>query len=227
MNTLKSKSTPFTRIGILGGTFDPIHFGHIKPAISNAEALSLDYCFLLPANIPPHKSSTNANSNHRKIMTQLICDEFPLFQLDDRELKKETPSYTVESVREISQENPLTQVFFIIGMDSLLTLTTWHQWKDILNYCHLFVNVRPGFCLSELTPKCSEALSPFFIDNLEDVNLIQSGKIIFHHQVEVAISSTEIRNEIAHNIFDSSKVPDKVLTFIKENSLYQKNCIQL
>ena len=107
MNTHKrphaslNKVKQLTRIGILGGTFDPIHFGHINPAINTAKWLELSQLILLPAHIPPHKSQTKASALHRKAMVSLVCDDYPLFKLDDRELLRSSPSYTVETLKEM------------------------------------------------------------------------------------------------------------------------------
>lgn len=219
MNT--PNSTTLKKIGILGGTFDPIHYGHIKPAINNAKALSLDSCILLPANIPPHKASTSATSIQRKAMVELVCQEYPLFTIDERELNKNSTSYTIESLKDIHQEHDNAQIFFIIGMDSLITFSTWHQWQDILNYCHLLVNVRPGFELSELSQSCYQYMSPFFVSDINEVASEKAGKIIFQQQVELAISSTELRQEIAKGKFNNPLLPQTIAHYIQQNKLYQ------
>ena len=133
------------RIAILGGTFDPIHHGHLKPAQQVANWLKLEKLVLLPAHIPPHKNGTYANASQRKAMVELVCEHDKLFHIDSRELTRTSPSYTVETLKEIKSENPHSQLFFIIGMDSLLNFTSWHQWQEILMLCHLVVNNRPQY----------------------------------------------------------------------------------
>ncbi|MEW6989502.1 nicotinate-nucleotide adenylyltransferase [Colwelliaceae bacterium 6441] len=209
------------RIGILGGTFDPIHYGHIKPALETANWLSFEQLFLLPAHIPPHKKSTSANATHRKAMVEMVCQQYSFFELDGRELQKNTPSYTVESIKEISQSHHNAQLFFMIGMDSLLTLTSWHRWENILKYCHIVVNTRPDYYLQKLNDACLTQLSPYFIDDKTVITSIPSGKIIFHPQAKFAISSTEIRAEIKKNIFDTDKLPNNIVKYIQQHQLYK------
>lgn len=223
MNSPKSVNThpPLNKVGIFGGTFDPIHYGHIKPAIEAADWLSLDKCYLLPAHIPPHKQTTMANVEQRKAMVDIVCKQFPLFTLDQREILKDTASYSVESLQAISEENKNSQIFFMVGMDSLLTFTTWYRWQDILNYCHLVVNVRPPYNLSELSSKNYQLLSHYFVKSLTDVSHLKAGKIIFHQQEAINISSTEIRENIAKGHFEDNKIPDKVIQYIKQQQLYR------
>ena len=87
---------------------------------------------MLPAHIPPHKKNTTASAEHRQAMVEKVCKVYPFFQLDKRELLKSTPSYTVESIKDIQKEFPTQQLFFMIGMDSLINLTSWYQWEEYL-----------------------------------------------------------------------------------------------
>ena len=211
----------FQRIGVLGGTFDPIHFGHITPALDNAKWLSLDQLYLLPTHIPPHKEQTAASATHRHAMVELVCQQFPIFQVDTRELLKNSPSYTVESVKDISEQYQNSQIFFIIGMDSLLTLTSWFRWEEILKYCHLVVNTRPEYNLKKLPQTCHESLSQYFIDDINALNNIKSGNIIFHQRAHLDISSTNIRQELKANIYDENKLTPEVIKYIKQHQLYK------
>ncbi len=223
MNTLNQDKTAgrVERVGLLGGTFDPIHHGHIFPAIETAKWLKLDHLHLLPAHIPPHKTSTSATPLQRKRMVELVCNEFPLLQLDDRELARDTPSYTIDSVKEISQELTNAQLFFIMGMDSLLSFTTWHQWQNILDYCHIVVNVRPGYQLNKVQPALDPKLNEYIVDDLNQCSQFSNGKIIIHQQLELDISSTALRQQIANNHFDQHKLPRSVIEYIKQQKLYQ------
>lgn len=220
--SVKSTISPMARIGILGGTFDPIHQGHITLALENAKWLSLNSIYLLPAHIPPHKTQTTASAIHRKAMVELVCQQYPILQLDERELTKNTPSYTVESLIEIKEQNPNSQVFFIIGMDSLLTFTQWHRWSEILQYCHLVVNTRPDYDLKKLKQACHQSLSPYFTDDLKILDCVKSGKIIFYQNTNIDISSTDIRRELSQGIFAQNKLSTKVIDYIKQHQLYSQ-----
>lgn len=209
------------RVGILGGTFDPIHYGHITPAIENANWLSLDQLHLLPAHIPPHKEQTTVNAEHRKAMVELACQQFKILQLDSRELLKNSPSYTVESIKDISEQYQDAQVFFIIGMDSLLTFTSWYQWQNILKHCHLVVNTRPEYDVNKLSETCHQSLSPYFINELNELGSTKSGKIVFHQHTNIDTSSTAIRRELKANIFDEKKLLPNVINYIQHHQLYK------
>jgi nicotinate-nucleotide adenylyltransferase len=217
----KLEKTMFKRIGVLGGTFDPIHFGHITPALENTKWLSLDHFYFLPAHIPPHKEQTSANAEHRLSMVKLVCQQYPALQLDGRELLKDSPSYTVESVKDISEQYESAQIFFIIGMDSFLTLTSWHQWENILKHCHLVVNTRPEYDFSKLPKACHQLLSKYFIDDINVLNSIKSGNIIFHQHANINISSTDIRHELEANTYDENKLLPDVIKYIKQHQLYK------
>ncbi|WP_206484585.1 nicotinate-nucleotide adenylyltransferase [Thalassotalea sp. G2M2-11] len=222
MNTTKrqSETKQLHRIGILGGTFDPIHHGHIFPAIETAQWLGLECLHLVPAHIPPHKHNTTANAQQRKAMVELVCQQFPILKLDTRELARTKASYTVDTLTELKQEQPHSQLFFVMGMDSLLSFTTWHQWQTILELCHIVVNVRPGYQPVDLHTPSMKELSAHFVETLAQLHHLTSGKIIFHQQQALDISSTEIRDEISKNIFDNNKLPSNIISYIKQQQLY-------
>ncbi len=144
--TIKIKDT----IGILGGTFDPIHYGHLKPAKQTADWLGLEQLILLPAHIPAHKQNTFATTQQRVDMVKLVCDADALFTLDARETLKNSTSYTIDTLIEINEEHPNSIIYFLMGLDSLLSFHQWHRWQDILSLCHLVVNARPRYDLTSL-----------------------------------------------------------------------------
>ncbi len=233
MSTLKSNqadktNTAFQRLGILGGTFDPIHNGHINTAIETAKWLALDTIQLMPAHIPPHKTSTVATPLQRKKMVALACQSHPVLQLDSRELLRNHPSYTVDTLQEIHQENAHYQLFFIIGMDSFIQFTTWHRWQDILNLCHLVVNDRPRYEKGQMAQTLLQknnyhCLSPYFADDLSSISTLKAGKILFHQQTPFDISSTEIRTALAQNTVENTMLPQAVLNYIQQQQLYKSH----
>lgn len=135
-------------LALYGGTFDPIHQAHINTVKAMASEAGLEQVILLPNNVPPHRPQPKADAKQRLMMAQLAVSGDPLFLVDDRELRRDALSYTVETLRqyraEIGSRRPLA---FIIGQDSLLTIDTWHEWDKILTLCHILVCKRPGYSL--------------------------------------------------------------------------------
>lgn len=209
---------PKTNIGILGGTFDPIHFGHIKPAEDLAKQLALDHVVLMPTHIPPHKNGTHASSEQRKRMVELVCQSNPLFIIDDRELQRTTPSFTIDSIREFRSLYPDSKLFFFIGSDSLNNLPTWHKIEQLLELCHFVVSSRPGHNVRNLQhPLFKNRISY----NLEDVGSQISGKIVLLNTCEVNISSTELRERLKLRQSCQQFMPEVIIQFIEQNKLYQ------
>jgi len=130
-----------------GGTFDPIHFGHIKPVEALARQVGLHKVVIIPNNVPPHRPQPEASSAQRKAMIEAAIHNNALFELDDRELQRAMPSWTADTMDALRAEHgPAQPLGFIIGQDSLLGFQTWHRYADILACCHLLVCRRPSPC---------------------------------------------------------------------------------
>ncbi|MBA6403146.1 nicotinate (nicotinamide) nucleotide adenylyltransferase, partial [Colwellia sp. BRX10-5] len=155
-------------------------------------------------------------------MVNLVCQQQPLFKLDNRELKRHSASYTVTSLREIKQEQPNSRVFFIIGMDSFLNFTLWHQWQTILSLCHIVVNIRPGYQLNQINTATQELLKNHQIDDLAEIKQQDAGGIIFHQNQSLNISSSEIRQQLLSNNKHNNHLTECVHHYIIEKKLYQK-----
>lgn len=205
-------------IAILGGTFDPIHVGHIASGHHVANWLNLTKIILLPAHIPPHKQKTSATSIHRAAMVERVCQQDELFTQDNRELNRQTPSFTYESLVEIKQQKPNCRLYFIIGMDSLLTLTTWKQWQKILTLCNLVVNPRPNYHFSQLKNSDLSNLSPY-LNNNEPNALF--GQILFSPPLKQNISSSHIRDVIKQNKNCQLYLTPSVANYINQHQLYR------
>jgi nicotinate-nucleotide adenylyltransferase len=215
-----------TEIALLGGTFDPIHYGHIEPAKQVATWLGLQQVVLLPAHIPPHKAQPGISARQRADMVRLVCHNDPLLHIDERELTRSTASYTLETLTQIKQQCPHKRLFFIIGMDSLLSFTRWHQWQKILNLCHLVVNTRPGYDLQKLPEQTKQLLAKHQLADQAQLRERNAGGIIFSPTLDIDISSTQLRQTLINRDDPlirqalTQYLPPKVLDYIEYHQLY-------
>jgi nicotinate-nucleotide adenylyltransferase len=206
---------------LMGGTFDPIHLGHILPAEETARWLGAAQVALIPAHIPPHKSTPHASAEQRATMAELVCNNQPLFYLDKRELQRNSHSFTIDTLVELKAEQPNKRLHFIMGMDSLLTFTRWERWQKILTLCHLVVNIRPGYSHQQLENSLSPELHAHIVDNITELERHSVGKIILHDCTAADVSSTEIRNSIKKGKNYSPFVSQAVHEYIEQQQLYR------
>lgn len=216
-------------IGILGGTFNPIHLGHTLPAKAVSAYLSLDKIFLIPASIPPHKTSPNVSAKHRAAMVKLACEAEPLFSCDERELKRDGYSFTVDTLKVLSKEHPSARLYFIMGLDSLLTFTTWHKYQEILSLCHLVVNTRPNYQLNDINQATQLLLNQHQVDEVKVLKNIKSGGILllpsslpnYDEHLNINLSSSEVRQRLLKKQDCQHLIDPKVFAFINKNNLYR------
>lgn len=216
----KNKAPKRALLGLFGGTFDPVHYGHLKPVLQAAKQLDIAQISLIPCHIPPHKNMPKAANHHRLKMLEIVCRLHPQFILDDREIQSNAKSYTVQTLRHIHLEHPNHTLCFFIGMDSLLSFNKWYQWRDILKLCHLVVCRRPQLSASSTAQISSELVSLI----CEDATLLNSssyGKIFIADTEPVNISSTEIRdkNKVNKNICET--MPQAISDYIDQHQLYR------
>ena len=207
-------------IGILGGTFDPIHLGHLQPALEAMQTLQLASLRLMPNHIPPHRPQPVATSSQRLAMTLLAAAELPNVTVDGRELRRLTPSYTIDTLIELRQELPDTPLCFLMGMDSLLGLPSWHRWQELTEYAHLVVAVRPGW-QPELSCELAEFVVTHQIDSPLAVHQQLGGHLIWLHNQPLALSATELRARLAQGDSLDGLVPQKVADYIRQQGIYR------
>ncbi|WP_369308422.1 nicotinate-nucleotide adenylyltransferase [Providencia rettgeri] len=207
---------------LFGGTFDPIHYGHLRPVQALAEQVGLQKVILLPNHVPPHRPQPEASPSQRLEMVKLAIENHPLFTIDTRELEKNTPSYTIETLKELRQEMGTTQpLAFIIGQDSLLSINTWHGWDEILDNCHLLVCSRPGYAAQFTDPNMQTWLSQHKTTSPELLNRTPHGYIFLGDTPLVNISATDIRQKLSAGDSCRDLIPEAVLHYIRQQGLYQ------
>lgn len=208
-------------LGLFGGTFDPVHNGHLRMALMLAQQLSFDRMSLLPCHQPSHRGEPGCSSEERMRMVELAVAECPVLSVDGRELRRQGPSYSVDTLAEIRTEvGTEVSLCWCIGMDSLANLDSWHRWRDILHYAHLVVVGRPGW-----QPPSTGELAQW-LDQYRDTSDVlrrrSSGSVVIQEAALLDISATQIRREIAMGQSPQYLLPETVWSYIKEKNLYFK-----
>lgn len=197
------------KIGIMGGTFDPIHTGHMIMAQVAQVACGLNKVIFIPSACPPHKQDKNVtDADERLEMVQLAISGNDTFVASDIEMKRKGPSYSIDTVRELKQKYPEADFYFIIGMDSLLDLYKWHCPEELLKECKFIVCNRPGYNFKDASPELKKLLT------------IYSDSYMRLDSVNIEISSTNIRERIANGLPYQYMLPAKVYEFLNKHNLY-------
>ncbi|KQM46148.1 MULTISPECIES: nicotinate-nucleotide adenylyltransferase [Pseudomonas] len=208
------------RIGLLGGTFDPVHIGHLRSALEVADALALDELRVMPNARPPHRDMPQVSAQQRLEMVRLAVDGIPPLVVDDRELKRDKPSYTVDTLELMRAELAADdQLFLLLGWDAFCGLPSWHRWEELLQHCHILVLQRPD----------ADSESPDALRNLLAARSVSdplaltgpNGNIAFVWQTPLAVSATQIRQLLASGKSVRFLVPDAVLAYIDAHGLYR------
>jgi nicotinate-nucleotide adenylyltransferase len=212
-------------IGIYGGTFDPVHYGHLRSALEVKETLGLDEVRFLPCGVPPHRRSPEAPAHLRLRMLELaLRDAEPGFRIDARELAREGPSYMMDTLISLRQEVGDRPLCLILGRDAFAGLPSWHRWRELIDQAHLIVMRRPDAA----GPDSDEALAERVRGRrVDDAGALRSRPAGFVHDVEVtqlAIAATRIRQLIRAGDNPRYLLPDSVLDLIREQKLYGDEC---
>ena len=219
--------TAGARIGLLGGTLDPIHVGHIETARAAARALSLDRVYVLPSHVPPHRAARPlASGYHRFAMTALAINGLDGFEASDMELRAPGPSYTAETLERFRARDGATdsQIFFITGADAFAEIETWHRYPEVLDLAHFAVVSRPQCAVESL-----RATLPSLATRMTSVNAIRDPRpanrepaILLIDAATPDVSSTVIRRRLASGESISGMVPAAVEQHIRQHRLYSK-----
>ena len=206
-------------IGIFGGTFDPVHYGHLRTAFEMLQALRFSEVRFMPCGDPPHRGKTYANAALRLEMVKQAIAGQSGFVADDRELRREGPSYSVDTLTALREEFQQRPLALMIGMDAFLGLPKWHHWRDILKLAHIVIAHRPGWRAPDMG-LLGEMLAERGTHRIDDLHEADAGHIYIHDVTQLEISSTEIRELIAGGRDPIFLMPDAVRNVIKESGCY-------
>jgi len=206
-------------IGILGGTFDPIHYGHLRPAEEVREALDLAELRLIPARVPPHRARPRVGPEQRAELVRQAVAGHPAMRVDERELHRVGPSYTVDTLAELRRELGAVSLCLIVGYDTFLGLPGWSRWRELLAAAHIIVTERPG-----VRAPLPEALAAEYAarrcDDPAVLRRVPAGRIYRQSVTPVALSATGIRQALAQGRSVRYLMPEPVRRAITEQGLY-------
>lgn len=207
-------------IGILGGTFDPIHFGHLRLALELQQALDLTEVRLIPCYQPVHRKLPVATPEQRLAMVRKAIGTESALRVDNCEIQRKGPSYTIDTLKTLHKELPNTPLCIIMGIDALLGFPSWNKWEEILTLAHLVVAHRPQYQLPQ-TGVVADLLKERLTENTADLHKQAAGKIFLHPVTALEISSTDIRKQIAMGRNPRYLLPNSVYNYIKQHGTYR------
>jgi nicotinate-nucleotide adenylyltransferase len=211
-------------IGIMGGTFDPVHFGHLRLADEAAEILGLECVRWIPAGQPSHRNAPIAGAADRLEMVRLAIARNPIFELDDAEIRQKTPSYTVETLERLRREFGAERaIVLLLGTDSFRNLTTWERWRDLFELAHIFVGLRPGHSLTPGgMPAALAAQWRKRPGTPEEILASPAGRVVIYATTALDISASAIRAHFAQGLSPRYLLPAAVLEYIASHGIYDR-----
>lgn len=212
-------------IGIFGGTFDPVHYGHLRSAFEMLQALDFEQVRFIPCSDPPHRGVTYASAEQRYRLVETAIAGQPGFLADDRELRRGGPSYTIDTISGLREEFPDRPLGLIVGMDAFLGLPTWHRWDEILDYAHIVVAHRPGWKAPDIGV-LGELIMEHGTHRVDHLHAATSGYVHIHAVTQLEIASTEIRDLVAAGRDPRFLMPDPVIDVLQKYGCYQQSSKQ-
>ncbi|MCX7074116.1 MAG: nicotinate-nucleotide adenylyltransferase [Methylococcales bacterium] len=203
-------------IGILGGTFDPIHYGHLRSALELKELFELDHVRLIPCAQPVHRDSPTATATQRLEMLQLAVKNQTDFIVDTQELQRAGGSYTFDTLTALRSNYPKVPLLLFIGSDAFNDFTTWFRWKELFNLAHVVVITRPNATLNPL----NEFFKTHLTNDKKILKQEVAGLLFFQQITQLEISATAIRGMITTRKNPCFLLPDAVIDYIYQHQLY-------
>jgi len=210
---------PKSTIGLLGGTFDPIHCGHLRMALELYAELKLSKVHIIPCYQPVHRPEPIASAEKRLDMIKCAIQNEPSLYLDTREIDRKGPSYFIDTLMELRHDFPDTSLCLLLGLDSFLGFTYWHRYTEILNYCHIIIAHRPQFQLPDYG-LIAELLYKQLQNDISFIHDHLAGGILLSPITPLDISASQIRKQFANGCNPRYLLPDVVYNYIKQNNLY-------
>jgi nicotinate-nucleotide adenylyltransferase len=223
---LTTAPSPAAAIGLFGGTFDPVHFGHLRLATELAEAFHLEKVIFLPAGLPYHRGrAAHASAEQRLKMLKLATQRDARFDVDDRELRREGPTYTYDTLAEIRKERgPDVPLVFLAGSDTFAKVDQWHRWTELFDLAHFAIAIRAGdeTWYSKGPGAFPKEAWPRITLNLRELAAAPAGKIMTFSMTPLAISSTALRTLSGEGASIRYLTPDPVAEFARSHDLYSR-----
>ena len=218
---MSEANSPSGPVGIFGGTFDPVHYGHLRSALELVERLELQQLRLMPCAVPPHRDVPTCDATHRAAMVELAVAGEPRLSCDKRELERRGTSYTIDSLLELRRElGAECSLCLVMGCDAVLEITGWHRWQELLDWAHVVVIARPGWQLP-VEGVVANWLQAHRLTGPGQLGAQPCGGVLIEELRPLAISSTEIRSLLAAGRSARFLLPQAVLDYIQSHSLYQ------
>ncbi len=208
-------------LAILGGTFDPVHFAHLRCADEVREKLGLETAFLLPGGNPPHRMRPQASNRQRLEMLQLAILDFPHLQIDRRELDREGPSYMIDTLQDLRKEFPGRPVVLVIGQDAANHLHSWHRWQALFDLAHIVVMTRPGV-MTEYQPELAKQFLQRECTDVAAISQTEAGHVLALEVTAIDICATTIQSMLRLGRSPRTMLPAAVLDYIFDQGLYLK-----
>ena len=208
-------------VGLFGGTFDPIHYGHLRTAFELWQLLRLEQVRFLPTGNPPHRESSLAPSELRLSMVRAAIAGQSAFVVDDREMRRSGVSYTVDTLLDLRREYQDRSLCLLLGMDAFLGVPHWHRWREIFDLAHVVVAHRPGW-KAPITGPLGEVMVDRGTGNIRDLHHSLAGRVFVHAVTQLEISSTDLRSLILGQRDLRYLVPDAVRDLIVTSGCYAR-----
>lgn len=212
-------------LGIFGGTFDPVHYGHLRTAFEMLQALRFEEVRFVPCGDPPHRGTTFASAEQRLRMVEAAISNQDGFSVDEREIRRGGPSYSIDTLLSLREEFPDRPLGLIVGMDAFLGLPGWHRWDEFLAITHIVVAHRPGWKAPDMG-ELGDLLTECGTHRIDDLHAALHGRIHIHAVTQLEISSTEIRDLVAAGRDPRFLMPDAVRDEIEASGCYARRAPQ-